>query len=240
MANPFKDLNELKRDVEVYLRKNRSSIYNNAKRISDFFEMACYNNIVRFYENNGYDVQIKNLLKNKFCYKCTTAGNPINYSYFEVTRKVGAIRFIFEIRHNINIQSYHTEDTFTTPDICVLKPYSIREDETFYESKMKYYYAANKDLISFCEVKNFNPYPELLFNFIGVVNELKPNLLKKRTNCGLRHIATTLMVSGKSNKHADRIIKNLQLRYHINVLSDLFAIGGATFGRYATNRLKTV
>jgi hypothetical protein len=27
--------------------------------------------------------------------------------------------------------------------------------------------------MSFCEVKQFNPFPELLFNFIGVLNELK-------------------------------------------------------------------
>lgn len=240
MANPFKDIKELTRDVETYLRKNRSAIYNNSKRISDFFEMACYNNIVRFYENNDYNVEIKNLQKNKFKYKCTTAGNPANYSFFEVTKKIGTIEFIYEIRHNLNIQSYHNSDTFTTPDICIIKPNSIEIDEDFYESKMKYYYVNNKNLISFCEVKNFNPYPELLFNFIGVVNELRPNLLKKINQSGNSHIATTLMVSGKSNKHASKIIMNLQSRYHINILSDLFNIGGVTFGRHTIKRIKTV
>src|SRR5574340_347123 len=111
MANPFKNINELIRDVESYLRKSRSSIYNNSKRISDFFEMACYNNIVRFYENIGYDVDIKNLVKNRFYYKCTTAGNPANYSFFEIKRSLGGKEYKFEIRHNINIQSYHNSDT---------------------------------------------------------------------------------------------------------------------------------
>src|SRR5690606_22260236 len=148
------------------------------------------NNIVRFYENNDYNVEIKNLQKNKFKYKCTTAGNPANYSFFEVTKKIGTIEFIYEIRHNLNIQSYHNSDTFTTLDICIIKPNSIEIDEDFYESKMKYYYVNNKNLISFCEVKNFNPYPELLFNFIGVVNELRPNLLKKVNQSGNSHIAT--------------------------------------------------
>lgn len=178
MANPFKDIRELTRDVETYLRKNRSTIYNNSKRISDFFEMACYNNIVRFYENNGYEVEIKNLLKNKFKYKCTTAGNPENYSYFIIKKTKGKIELLFEIRHNINVQSYYCKNIFTTPDICIIKPNSIQISDEFYDSKMKYYYIENKSLISFCEVKNFNPYPELLFNFIGVVNELKPNILR--------------------------------------------------------------
>ncbi|HOY13484.1 MAG TPA: hypothetical protein PLY70_10105, partial [Saprospiraceae bacterium] len=206
MANPFKDIKELTRDVESYLRKNRTAIYNNSKRISDFFEMACYNNIVRFYENNNYEVQIKNLYKNKFYYKCTTAGNPAKYSYFEAKRKKGNLVFISEIRHNINVQSYHNKDTFTTPDICIIKPNSIEENDDFYDTKMKYYYIKNKSLISFCEVKNFNPYPELLFNFIGVVNELRPNLLSIPKNNGKSHISTSLMVSGKSNRHADKII----------------------------------
>lgn len=240
MANPFKEIRELTRDVEMYLRKNRSAISNNSKRISDFFEMACYNNVVRFYENNGYEVTIKNLLKNKFKYKCTTAGNPENYSFFEVKITIGKMDYYYEIRHNINIQSYHNEDTYTTPDICIIKPEKVLVDDKFYDSKMKYYYVENTSLISFCEVKNFNPFPELLFNFIGVVNELRPNLLRKTKNNGVRHISTSLMVSGKSNKHAERIIENLQSRYHINILSDLFNIGGITFGRNSFKRIKTV
>lgn len=240
MTNPFKDLRQLTRDVETYLRKNRSAIYNNSKRISDFFEMSCYNNIVRFYENNGYQVEIKNLHKNKFKYKCTTAGNPTNYSFFQVKIVIANKEYIYEIRHNINIQSYHSRDTYTTPDICIIKPSSVLIDEEFYDSKMKYYYVKNRSLISFCEVKNFNPFPELLFNFIGVVNELRPNLLRKISRTGTRHITTTLMLSGKSNKHADKIIKNLQSRYHINMLCDLFNIGGITFGRSSFKRVKTV
>lgn len=240
MANPFKDIKELTREVENYLRKNRSAIFNNSKRISDFFEMACYNNIVRFYENKGYDVKIKNLQKNKFNYKCTTAGDPAKYSFFEVKFRTGKLEFVFEIRHNINIQSYHNKNTYTTPDICIIKPSSIKIDPNFYNTKMQYYYIENKSLISFCEVKNFNPYPELLFSFIGVVNELRPHLLRNVNKSGSLHISTTLMISGKANSHSDRIIANLQSRYHLNVLCDLFNIGGATFGRHSINRMKTV
>lgn len=240
MANPFKDIKELTRDIETYLRKNRSAIYNNGQRISDFFEMACYNNVVRFYENKGYEIRVKNLKRNKFYYKCTTAGNPDNYSYFEIIKRQGQLNFKYEIRHNINVQSRHTYNIYTTPDISIIKPNSICVDKTFYDSNTLYYYIENKSLISFCEVKNFNPYPELLFNFIGIVNELKPILLGSVTMNGNMHIATSLMTSGKSNKHTERIIQSLQERYHINILSDLFNIGGATFGKNAIKKLKTV
>lgn len=240
MANPFKDLNELKRDVDTFLRKNRSGIYNNSKRVSDFFEMACYNNILRFYENNGFKIQIRNLKKSKFYYKTTTAGNPENYSFFIVAIQIGRLTESFEIRHNINVQSYHNIDTYTTPDICVIKPNSIKIDKFFYSNKTKYYFIENKSLISFCEVKNFTPFPELLFSFIGVVNELRPNLLKQLKYTNHRHIATSMMISGKSNKHTERIVANLKTRYHINILSDLFNIGGVTFGKYTLKRIRMI
>ncbi len=240
MANPFKDLGELKREIESYLKINRATIYNNSKRISDFFEMSCYNNIVRFYENNGYEIQIRNLTKSKFYYKTTTAGDPDKYSFFEVSRKVGKRTSKFEIRHNINVQSSHCPDTYTTPDISIIKINSLKVDHSFYTTKMKYHFIENRSLISFCEVKNFNPFPELIFNFIGVVNELRPRLLKKTKHIGNSHISTTLMISGKANTHADKIIANLQSRYHINILCDLFAIAGVTFGKYSTAKLKMV
>lgn len=236
MANPFKDVNELERDIESFLRKNSSKIYNNSKRISDFFEMACYNNIVRFYESNGFTVEIKNLIKQKFVYKCTTAGNPANYSYFHVYNS----KFNYEIRHNINIQSRHIHDIYTTPDICVLKPNSIKIDNDFYETKKLYYFAENKSLISFCEVKNFNPYPELLFNFIGTVNELKPALMKTIKKSGKSHIASSLMMSGKANKHAKKIMYYLQQRYHVNIIDDLFNVSTIVFNKRAIKKLKSV
>src|SRR5690606_5646070 len=167
-------------------------------------------------------------------------GNPENYSFFEAVYKIGKLTFIYEIRHNINIQSYYTDNTYTTPDISILKPDQVQIDNDFYISKQKYYYVSNSSLISFCEVKNFTPYPELLFNFIGVVNELRPNLLRKVKYSGTKHITTSLMISGKSNRHTDKIIANLQDRYHINVICDLFNIGGITFGRHSHSRLKTV
>ena len=111
---------------------------------------------------------------------------------------------------------------------------------TFYANATRYFYIENKSLISFCEVKNFTPFPELLFNFIGVVNELKPNLMKQIHFANNRHIATTLMISGRSNSHAERIIINLQSRYHLNILSDLFNIGGVTFGRHSSRRIRTI
>ena len=82
------------------------------------------------------------------------------------------------------------------------------------------------NMITFAEVKHFNPYPELLFNFIGTVNELKgiyhpiPHEIKKT-----EHFAPFLMISGKSTEHTDNIRKSLTSRYNINIIYDLFGKG---------------
>jgi hypothetical protein len=177
MPNPFKDINELDRDINSFLKSNRSFLANQTKRISDYFEMFCYNNILRFYEGSGWHINIKNLIKNRFKYKCSTAGNPDNFSYFEISRLVvkgkRTITTTYLIYHNMNIQSAFHADIFTTPDISIINPGSIKVSNAFYTTKLKYYYVENKDLITFGEAKNFTPFPELLFNFIGIVNELK-------------------------------------------------------------------
>jgi len=243
MANPFKDINELDRDVNSFLKNNRSFLANQTKRISDYFEMFCYNNILRFYEAAGWEISIKNLKKNKFKYKCTTMGNPDNFSYFLMSKSQAkgkkTVTLCYWIYHNMNIQSAYHADIFTTPDIAIITPGSIRVSTTFYLTKRKYYYVENKDLITFGEAKNFTPFPELLFNFIGVVNELKPKCLKKSKKTG-EHIAPSLLVSGKANQHAQKIKDSLETRYDINILFDLFSIGNSTFSRSLQHRLKKI
>ena len=86
--------------------------------------------------------------------------------------------------------------------------------------------------MTFCEVKQFNPFPELLFNFIGVLNELKVEYM---TDNGIKHstdhIAPSLMISGKPNKQTTTIRESLESRYNINILYDLFFNATFTFSK---------
>ena len=45
----------------------------------------------------------------------------------------------------------------------------------YYATKLKLSYISKKDLITFCEVKHYTPFPELMLNFMGTVHELMPN-----------------------------------------------------------------
>ena len=84
-------------------------------------------------------------------------------------------------------------------------------------------YVNRDNLISFCEAKHLTPFPELIINFIGTVNELKPMCLSSSLSANEDDfIAPSLMMSGALNKPTQRIKEALEARYLINVLDDLF------------------
>lgn len=202
--------------------------------------MNCYNLVVRFYQNNGYDVTIKNLKSGKYYYKCSPAGLQSNYSYFSVSKQVGKKMYEFEIQHNLAAQSSFDPDIFTNPDITVIKKGTSKTTTEYYEINRRFSYVKNRDMITFFEVKNFNPFPELIFNFMGVVNELRREIL---TNEALAkkpiHLAPSLMISGKPNRQTQRIKDSLEERYCINVIYDLYDSGLSIFSKKRQGVLQT-
>lgn len=248
MANPFKKVEDLEEEINDFLKRNKTFISNQGKRISDYFEMSCYNYIVRFYQNQGFTLEVKNLFANKFKYKLSPSGYPENFSFFEIRLRTvfeeETKDICFEIHHNITVQSGHQGDIYLTPDISVINKDSIISDSEHYlveNSTKRFCYVANSNLQTFCEVKNFNPFPELLFNFIGLYNELKKNVLDNEIQREFPlHLAPSLMISGKGNVHSERIKKSLEDRYKINLLFDLFEHGLRNFSIYNSNYLNKI
>lgn len=238
-TSPFKEQALLEKEIIEFINKFKATVVNQATRMSDFFEMSCFNHIVKFYENNNYLPVIENLQSNKYRYKCSTSGVQSNFSHFLVTKKVGKKTYEFEIQHNLAIQSSHTPEIFTTPDICVINRNKIKESTDHYETKRRFCFIENIDLITFCEVKQFNPYPELVFNFIGIVNELQKDIITNKAKAKLPiHIAPSLMVSGKANKQTQKIKEKLEERYCINIIYDIFNSGAITFSKFGLEELR--
>ena len=111
----------------------------------------------------------------------------------------------------------------------------------FYAGNKKFSYVENNDLLTFCEVKNFNPFPELLFNFIGTLNELRnSHITRKQKTLTPVHIAPSLMISGIPNEHAKKIKESLETRYCLNIICDLFSPMKNPFFAHRTGELKTI
>lgn len=188
--------------------------------------------MVRFYELKGYDVKPQNLQAGQYRYKCSPAGIQSNFSNFGATIKIGKKDIEFEVQHNLAVQSSHDPEVYTTPDICVIVKDSVQYSKTYYDTKTTFSFVENDDMRTFCEVKQFSPFPELLFNFIGVLNELmKEYMINKGEEDKPPHIAPSLMISGKPNKQTKRIKDSLEGRYCINIFYDLFYSGTYTFSK---------
>lgn len=179
MANPFKTPEAFEEEIKSFLWRHKTFVANQASRISDYFEMCCYNHIVKYYENSGFEVIVENLISKKFRYKLSPSGYPSNFSFFKISKRIQnrskTYIYEFEIHHNLTIQSAIEKDIYLTPDISVINVGSIIEDDTHYmveKSTKKFCYVANSDLQTFCEVKQFNPFPELLFSFNGMYIEM--------------------------------------------------------------------
>jgi hypothetical protein len=237
--SPFKDHSEFETEITVFVNKYKTTVVNQAKRTSDYFEMSCFNYVVRYYELNGYTLEVKNLQGGKYRYKCSPAGIQSNFSHFEATIVINGKKLGFEIHHNLAAQSAHDSSIFTSPDISIINKGRVKYTKDYYDTKTTFSYVENANLKTFCEVKQFNPFPELLFNFIGVLNELKKEYI---VNNGVElnpiHLAPSLMISGKPNRQTNNIKISLEDRYWINIIYDLFFRGTFTFskGNVATLR----
>lgn len=211
------------------MSKHHAQFAQEASRTSSFFELAAYNDLVKFYETNGYDIAPQNLKgkTQQFVYALSPKAKPENCSYFTAERNYqNGDSFTFEIRHNIRVQSAHDPKIFVSPDYSVIEKETVTSARFphYYNGKIDYFYVAAKDVKTFAEAKHYAPSPELVLNFVGIINELMPGLMtgqfpkKKPKHCG-----PSLFISGVGNIHLGRIKESLGNRYKANIFMGLFA-----------------
>ncbi len=195
-----------------------------AKRISDYFEMTCYNLVIRYYEKKGYELKVQNLQGGKFKFKCSPTGLLKHFSYFKATKQGDqGVDEVIYIYHNATVQSAFDEKVFTTPDIVVSNSNIPAETKDYYATKKTLSYIPKESLITFCEAKHLVPFPELMVNFIGTVHELKPDCVDDhKEHPASAHIAPSLMMSGTFGRPTKRIQQSFEKRYYVNFFDNLF------------------
>lgn len=219
-TSPFKSVEKFEKELVSFANKYRTAIADHSRRISDYFEMSCYNMVVHYYELKGFSSTVENLIGGKFKFKCSPTGLLENFSY--ISLKKGDITY--RLYHNASVQSAYDKEICTTPDIVVAEDTAPSETMKYYRGGRRFTYIPNKEMITFCEAKHLMPFPELMISFIGTVNELKPSCLKagSKRRKDSDHIAPSLMMSGCLSKPTEKIAKSLRRRYYVNIFSDLF------------------
>jgi len=193
-----------------------------------YFELAAYNDLVQYYETNGYAVKPENLRgkTSDFVYALSPNAKAVKCSFFSATKKYAkGVAYEFEIRHNVRVRSAHDREIFVAPAYVVIDKGALQATRFphHYNGKVDYVFVAAEQVRTFAETKHYLPSPELVLNFVGIVNEIKPGFLfgafpEKRP----RHCGPSLIISGVGNVHLRKIKESLADRYRINVFLGLF------------------
>lgn len=235
---PFKARDEFHKEIQTFLNYYGTTINREVEKISTLFEITCYNYVIEFYVTQGFTLIPRNPKNsgNFFIYKTSPAGNLPNYSYFEARKTVqtntGPRKISFDIRQNVPVQSSHDLDVYFTPDIVIcVNQFDTVKDHSYYHATRWRHYLKNEGLISFAEAKHYNPFPEILVSFIGIIHELNPSLLKKNGKKSGIHLAPSLMVSGRGGAPVERIKTNFEKRYTLNIFLGLIFNTGPNWSK---------
>lgn len=233
--SPWKDRVELLKDISSFIGRHGAFFKQNSKRMSDLFEMSVYNDAIRFYKRKKYDVVVKGLSKDgSFRYKLSPSGLASNFSYFEVS-KVSTNRRIkitntYQVHHNIKVQSAHDSHIYYTADVSVVCDDGVETKAL--SGGRKHSYVSKDKLVTFFEVKNLNPFPEVMFGFSGLVLEVLPGLILQDSSVryGRKgHLLPCLVFSGKCSAHSAHVANSLKARYGFNVISGLYINKGQIY-----------
>jgi hypothetical protein len=236
-SRPYKKASLLVKDIEKFLIKHATTFGLQGSRISHYFEMGCYNDVVKFYEKNGFTVSPQNLKGTQFHYKISAHGDPDNFSHFAVSKALGDKVYEFEIHHNLSLECPYESEIFYTADISVINKGSIvRTRPETYAKKRSFCRGFN--LQTFFEVKHISPFPELLFSFVGLPENI---LMNENRNPEVRHLAPSLLMSGRANFHGEKIRKYLEGKYNVNIIFNIFGTPSVIYSStYPKKKIGTV
>jgi hypothetical protein len=214
------DQSSVKIQLKDFFVNEKASINNFGSTVNQTFEAHVFANVIKWYKDNGWTVNIINPIKNGqqvFTLKFNTRGAPINYSYAHCEKK----GYSCQIRHGLrtHTESYKNSNNKSANIVCdIVIMDDINIDSFSTDSALQ-----NDLLIAFGEVKHMSAYAELIASFIGLVHELKPEKLKRiRMKKWKRseNISCFLYVSGILYKTAEGLVETIEKRkYDVDIYS---------------------
>ena len=227
MSGPWIDRSILVKNAKSFVGAHGLFLKRNGPRISSLVEIAVYNSIVDYYKREGYTLVGENLgPKKSFRYKLTASGLAENYSFF--TARKGSE--LFHLLHNISIQSAHHDHMYFTADVVIADKKGATTQKL--KSGRRHSFVARQNLITFAEVKHLNPFPEVLYNFMGLILEFAPALIHKTCIIGDSggKLCPIIAFTGPGSAHTELIQQELSKRYGVNIVFSTSSAFGALTG----------
>ena len=199
--------------IKFFLNSHMAKFEEVQSKLSSFFEMKIYNDVVRAYSEMGYKCKPIQLQKDgSFRYKTSTNGYLENFSMFEI-EKNGKF---FWVVHNLKCESKDYRDSYITADICVINKASQKRQII---DRHPIDYVPNSNLMTFFECKFMNSFPELIASFVGLVKVLTPELLDNVS--GESHIAPSLVCANNGSINSYRFANSVRSMHTVNILNNM-------------------
>jgi hypothetical protein len=220
MARLWIDNRTLKSQLATFFSSNKKDLSDFGNTVNQTFEAFVFASVVQWYARNGWAIEFKHPKRSQRTVKLkfSTRGRPDNYTYAICTSRNQKI----QIRHQIRVATRFHKANQDPPanvvlDIAVL----LDQDLSKYSS---YDYADNSTLVTFGEAKHMSAFAELVAGFIGLVHELKPDVLqpvrrrKRPIPSRMMHPAPFLYVSGFLLPTAQGMVETIKRRgYDVDI-----------------------
>jgi len=220
MADYLFDQSSVKIQLKDFFVNEKATINNFGSTVNQTFEAHVFANVIKWYRDNGWTVNIINPIKNGkqvFTLKFNTRGAPLNYSYAHCEKNGNFCQIRHGLRtHTASYKGSNNKSANIVCDIVIMNDIDIDYFST--DSAIP-----NDLLIAFGEVKHMSAYAELIASFIGLVHELKPEKLKRTRSkkwTMKENISCFLYVSGILYKTAEGLVETIEKRkYDVDIYS---------------------
>jgi hypothetical protein len=206
----------IQNQLRAFIRGKRTSFDHLVSSETQILELAALSVAATHYERLGYVVTPENLVGGRFKVK-VKSGYRDNFSWFSADRDGSR----YEIHANLGVQSAYQHDRgIYVVDVAVTRGESRANRGPGPRDE----WVANKDVVTFLEVKKLVAYPMLLAQFLGIVHEIKPNFLSGRRPPGFvrsGHFDPALLTIGHLSGTATAICDGfVDRKFRITVITN--------------------
>jgi hypothetical protein len=168
------DVGTVKKQLATFFSENKQELTQFGNTVNQTFEAFVFASLVNWYRDNGWSVsfhhpkeQDPKIVRLKF----STRGRPDNYTYAVCEKQDSQV----QIRHQIRVATNHHR-IYQSPPANVVLDVAVIGDQDLSRHKSEDY-VDNSSLFTFGEAKHMSAFAELIASFIGLVHELKPEVL---------------------------------------------------------------
>jgi hypothetical protein len=217
------DVDNARSAIQRFLERHNAPLYRISYAVSNIFEGLCFIYVAKFYkERLNYEIEVDGVTKGVFRFKCSTSGDPSNFSRFIL--KKDSVEY--ELHHNLALAGCKDPLVIYFADIAIIRRGAIQNDMA--RTGRNFKYCSNENLVTFAECKNLVAYSTLIASFLGMVFELKSDHLDESAydelhNRFSNHLPPCLLISREAHIGAQTVISSIKARrYAIAVVVDLF------------------